>query len=187
MSILEVRRANAPVLKQNTSFQHPFSSHPPNNHAILSISVTLCARIPCNGIAPYTGARLQCMSVAAVGSTSLACGRWGVFRVLYVVGGPEPFALFPSRSLSLPLFSPPSLSLSLSRSLTVAGEPDRCLRGVATPLRVSPLMDRPVAERVRPDGVRWLAAEGVREGAPALPRLVVLPAGLKVVAEPVTA
>ena len=56
-----------------------------------------------------------------------------------------------------------------------------------TPLRVSPLAERVVEDLVRPDGVRWLADDGVRVGAPVLARLVVLPAGLKVVAEPVTA
>ena len=189
----DLYREYTPVLKQKTSRQHPRSSHPPNIHAMLSMRVTVCARVPCNGIAPYTGARLQCISVAGESSTSFACGRWGVFRTLCVGGGALLVPL-PSRpSLSRPdwLFSSLSLSLSLSlsrsRSLTVAGDPDRCLRGVATPLSVSPLVDRPVPDRVRPEGVRWLVAEGVLEGAPALLRLVVLPAGLKVVAEPVTA
>ncbi len=177
----------APVLKQKTSCQHPRSSHPPNIHAMLSMRVTVCARVPCSGIAPKTGPRLQCMSVAGASSTSFACGRWGVFRILCVGGVAALFAPLPSRpSLSRPAWLLSSLSL-LSRSLTVAGDPDRCLLGVAIPLGVSPLADRPVPERVRTDGVRWLAAEGVREGAPVLLRLVALPAGLKVVAEPETA
>ena len=193
------------MLKQNTSFQHARSSHPPKSQATLSMSVTVCARMPCASMWPYVGARLQCMSVAGAGSASLVCGRCGVLRTRCVGGAVGAF--FPSRPSrsrpSLPsrrsrpssrpatLLSSRSLSLSRSRSrpFTVAGDPERCR--LSTGPTESPLAERTVGVRVIPDGVRWPAADGVREGT--LPRLVVLAeaalgdACLNVVAEPVTA
>ena len=168
---------------------------------MLSISVTLCALVPCSGIAPYTGARLQCMSVAGASSTSFACGKCGVLRIRCVGGGCCPclpplrsVRSLPSCSLSFPdsRFSSLPSRGSRSRSLSVAGEPDRWFRGVATPPAVlSPLVDLAVPDLVSPEGVLWPAADGVREGAPptapVLLRDVVLVAGLNVVAEPVTA
>lgn len=69
-----------PVLKHQTSFQHPLSSQPPKIHAVLSIRVALCARIPCPGITPYTGALLQYINVAGASSTSFEKAKCGVER-----------------------------------------------------------------------------------------------------------
>src|ERR1700676_405539 len=77
---------NPPVSKQYTSFQHPFSSQPPNNHTTWSTSVALCALIPRVGIWPYAGALLQYMHVVGASSTSFECGKRGRIRTLGFAG-----------------------------------------------------------------------------------------------------
>lgn len=63
------------------SFQQPLSSHPPNSHATLSTSVTVCARILRIGSVPCTGARDQYMAVAGAMGTSSLWGSRGVVRM----------------------------------------------------------------------------------------------------------
>ena len=65
---------DAPMSKVHKSFAQPLSSHPPNNHAVFSTSVTVCARMLRLGRCPYTGARDQYMSVGGAGSAG-PCGR----------------------------------------------------------------------------------------------------------------
>lgn len=184
----------APVLKRKTSRQQPFSSHPPKSQATLSTSVTLCARMPCDGSWPYTDARLQYISVAGTGSASFELGRWGVFRILCPRGpvADAPFlpslSLSRSRSLSLSLSRSRSFFSSRSFSFTVAGDPDRVLRGVLSPLEtLAPaslgVREVDAEERVRPDG--FLGPPGILDEAPAmLLRLLVLATALKVDVEP---
>ena len=71
---------HAPILKHHMSLKHPPSSQPPNNHATLSASVTVCARTPCVGSDPQTGALLQYITGGGAGSTLVALGRWGIRR-----------------------------------------------------------------------------------------------------------
>ena len=119
---IDQSETTAPVLKHQTSFQHPFSSHPPNSHAILSTSVTLCALIACVGNVPQTGARLQYMAAAGASGASFACGRCGVCLIL-------------SRSLGS-LFSLSRLSLSLGIFAGTCGEPVCGAPGVETSVAV---------------------------------------------------
>jgi hypothetical protein len=62
------------------SLKHPLSSQPPNIHATLSASVTVCARKPCVGRVPHTGALLQYITGGGAGSTLSTFGRWGIAR-----------------------------------------------------------------------------------------------------------
>src|SRR5882762_6852267 len=71
---------DAPVLKHQTSFQHPLSSQPPNNQAILSTRVTLCARMLCEGNVPQTGALLQYMTDAGASSALFEWAKCGIMR-----------------------------------------------------------------------------------------------------------
>lgn len=152
--------SDAPRWNVQTSAQHPFSSQPPKIHATLSTNVTLWARSPCVGNTPYTGARLQCISVGDAGSTSFPEleGSCGVVRIRGW-RGPFPSVSLPlSRCLSLcrsfSLLSPLSrsfpfsfsfsLSLSPSRTVPVLGDVERdgflsdCC--ISTPVILSPAM-----------------------------------------------
>jgi hypothetical protein len=57
-----------PVSKQKISLYVSLASAPPNSHAVVSTRVTVCARKPCEGQAPYTGARLQYITVLGANS-----------------------------------------------------------------------------------------------------------------------
>lgn len=77
----ETGQACLPVWKHQTSLKQSTSSHPPKTHAVWSTRVTLCARMPCVGSVPQTGALLQYMTLAGAGSASRLCGRWGIVRM----------------------------------------------------------------------------------------------------------
>lgn len=121
---------SSPVWKHQTSLQHPFSSQPPYIHATPSTRVAVCARNPCVGRKPYTGALPQYISVAGAGSQSLALGIRGASRYRGLGGTPFSTAGASSESLSLSFasFEPfTSLLSRFSRIVALDGLLDRAL------------------------------------------------------------